>query len=126
MKITSKDAFQSWVADLTKGKAKAAKVLVGMGTCGLAAGAGEVYTSLEQEVKSRKLNITLSKVGCVGACHSEPSIEFAYPDGSSILLGPVKPEDVSSVLDLHESNKLDGSRFVLQNDYINAFDKGGN
>jgi (2Fe-2S) ferredoxin len=62
----------------------------------------------------------------VGACHSEPSIEFAYPDGTSILLGPVTPEDVSSVLDLHESNKLDGSRFVLQNDYINAFDKGGN
>ncbi|MBW1823684.1 MAG: (2Fe-2S) ferredoxin domain-containing protein, partial [Deltaproteobacteria bacterium] len=43
-----------------------AKIMVGMATCGLAAGAGEVGLALVKEVKKRKIDVVVSKTGCIG------------------------------------------------------------
>ncbi len=51
-------------------------ITIGMGTCGLAAGAGETLTAVEAELKRRNLQARISQVGCVGMCSYEPMIEI--------------------------------------------------
>lgn len=51
------------------------KIIVGMGTCGLSAGAEEVYNKLAELAKDKKNNFQLSKTGCIGMCYVEPLIE---------------------------------------------------
>jgi NADH-quinone oxidoreductase subunit F len=51
-------------------------VTVGMGTCGLAAGAGESLAAIEAELAGRNLTAVIGRVGCVGMCSHEPMIEL--------------------------------------------------
>ena len=42
-------------------------VMVGMATCGMAAGAGKVMNAIEEELKLRNVsNVSISKTGCIG------------------------------------------------------------
>lgn len=50
------------------------EILVSMGTCGIAAGAEEIYKTLVEEIKERQLNITVKKTGCLGLCFCEPNL----------------------------------------------------
>ena len=75
-------------------------IRVGMSTCGLAAGAGAVYTAIDTYLHRRQLSVTLQPTGCLGACHREPLVEVVV-DGASTLYGPVTPERVSLILDQH-------------------------
>ncbi len=56
-------------------------VTVGMGTCGLAAGAADALPMIEQEVLQRNLKAVITKVGCVGMCSYEPQIELQAKGG---------------------------------------------
>lgn len=53
---------------------------VGMGSCGLASGAGEVWDQLTKTIASKKLNIRVLKVGCIGPCYLEPLLDIQMPD----------------------------------------------
>lgn len=52
------------------------KVVVGLGSCGIAAGARKVYDVLDSEVKNNGLDIDLEITGCVGMCHLEPIVDI--------------------------------------------------
>lgn len=59
------------------------RVLVGMATCGIAAGARPVLTTISDEVAKRNLqNIMVTQTGCIGICQYEPVVEVFTPDGS--------------------------------------------
>lgn len=60
-------------------------IKIGMSTCGLSAGAEEVYKALDDYIKDNNLNINLKKVGCLGFCHSEPIMEIKYNETSKIF-----------------------------------------
>lgn len=65
-------------------------VTVGMGTCGIAAGAMDVYRALEQELQSRNLkDVVLSQTGCIGLCGHEPIVEVTAGDADKISYGRV-------------------------------------
>ena len=51
-------------------------ITVGMGTCGLAAGAQDTLAAIEAELERRGLRATISQVGCVGMCSYEPMMEL--------------------------------------------------
>lgn len=51
------------------------RYVVGSGSCGLAAGADQLYALLEQEIKHKHLEGTLEITGCIGACYLEPIVE---------------------------------------------------
>ena len=52
------------------------KIIVGMATCGMAAGAKSVFSALNEEVRSKKLeNIAVAQAGCIGICQYEPVVE---------------------------------------------------
>lgn len=59
------------------------KVVVGLGSCGIAAGANKVYDKLQDEISQRNLDIQLMKTGCVGMCHLEPIIDI-YDDENNL------------------------------------------
>lgn len=59
------------------------RVVVGMATCGIAAGARPVLNAFTEEVAKRNLdNISVTQTGCVGICQYEPVVEIFTPDGA--------------------------------------------
>jgi NADH:ubiquinone oxidoreductase subunit F (NADH-binding) len=51
-------------------------ITVGMGTCGLAAGAGDTLAAVQEELERRNLSAVIGQVGCVGMCSYEPMLEM--------------------------------------------------
>lgn len=85
----------------TEGEEKI-RIIIGMATCGIASGARETLNAMVEELN--KLNITNASViqsGCMGLCHSEPTVEVVYPDKEPILYGNVTPEKGREIIDKH-------------------------
>jgi NADH-quinone oxidoreductase subunit F len=78
---------------------KVKEVVVGLGSCGIAAGAREVLEALQQGVSERDLDVKVSATGCVGACHREPIIEVRTEDGSRRLYGEMTVKRARAFLD---------------------------
>lgn len=61
------------------------KIVVGMATCGLAAGAQAIYETLQQRVEQRGLNAILTSTGCIGCCQQEPLVDVRLPGAGRVL-----------------------------------------
>jgi len=58
------------------------RVVVGMATCGIAAGARPVLNSFTEEIAKRNLgNVSVTQTGCIGICQYEPVVEVYTPNG---------------------------------------------
>jgi len=77
---------------------KKTKVIVGLGSCGIAAGAGKTYSKIEALINADKLDIDLKKTSCIGMCFREPLVEIVDEKGSYIY-GNV---DESKAIELFE------------------------
>jgi NADP-reducing hydrogenase subunit HndC len=75
------------------------KIMVGMATCGQAAGAQGVWKALVAEVKKRKLDVLVKKTGCIGLCQHEPLVDVIRPGYPRITYDRVTPERVGELLD---------------------------
>jgi NADH-quinone oxidoreductase subunit F/NADP-reducing hydrogenase subunit HndC len=80
-------------------------VTVGMATCGLAAGAKETLTAIEEEVEKRDLDAVISPVGCVGMCSHEPMIELQVPGRARLNYGEATAKNVPEIF----ASYLDGA-----------------
>ena len=81
------------------------RVLVGMATCGIAAGARPVLGALVEEVAKRSLtNVTVTQTGCIGICQYEPVVEVVEPDGKKITYVKMTPEKARRVVSDHLVN----------------------
>lgn len=99
--ITSPRQLDEYSAALkASGKVAKVRILVSMGTCGIASGATPVKEALEREVASGKSGrVSIVAVGCVGLCHSEPTVEVVDTStGRSVIYGDVKPEHAAAIL----------------------------
>ena len=74
-----------------------ARIVVGQGSCGLAAGAGAVYTALESKLTS-EVNATLGITGCVGICYLEPIVDVYDENGKLYRCVQVKPENADLII----------------------------
>ncbi len=79
------------------------RIKVGVGSCGLAAGAEPVFDYLKENIK----DITIEGVGCIGHCYAEPLVEVETDKGS-YFYGNVKPDEalLKDVLDNDGKNRL--------------------
>ncbi len=75
------------------------RVMVGMGTCGLAAGAREVWAALEEELSGAC--VQLSQTGCIGMCEQEPLVDVVVPGEPRVTYGGMTPERVRRVVEEH-------------------------
>ena len=83
-----------------------ARIVVGEGSCGLAAGAGAVYTALENKLTA-DMNATLSITGCVGICYLEPIVDVYDENGKLYRCVQVKPENADAIVEAATTGNYD-------------------
>jgi len=78
------------------------RIVVGMATCGIAAGARLVLNALVDEVANHNLdNVTITQVGCMGECALEPIVEVYDPSGTRSTYCHVKAADAKKIVEQH-------------------------
>lgn len=83
----------------------AIRVLVGMATCGIAAGARPVLTAFVDEVAKRGLtNVTVTQTGCIGICQFEPVVEVEVPGQDKVTYVKMTAEKAVRVVNDHIVN----------------------
>ena len=98
-----KDKMQSKVA-LREGTGEK-RVVVGMATCGIAAGARPVLNAFVEEVNKRNLgDVMVTQTGCIGMCQFEPIVEVLVPGKDKVTYGKVTPDKVAKIVVDHLVN----------------------
>jgi len=82
------------------------KILVGMATCGQAAGAYEVWQVLQREVKKKKLDVVVKKTGCIGMCQHEPLVDVLKPGYPRITYNRVEPANAGEIVNSLATGKF--------------------
>jgi NADH-quinone oxidoreductase subunit F len=79
------------------------KVKVHFGTCGISAGATDVWRRLQEEIGARGLEdrVALLKAGCIGMCSMEPNVTVISPSGEAVTYKEVTPEGASRIVEEH-------------------------
>lgn len=82
------------------------RVVVGMATCGIAAGARPVLKAFLEEVAKRELqNVTITQTGCIGVCRLEPIAEVYVPGEEKVTYVRLTPEMVPRIVTEHVVNR---------------------
>jgi len=77
------------------------KIRIGLGSCGIAAGALKVKECVETEIQQRGLEIEVQCTGCIGVCHAEPLLDVIDEQERVFTYGYVTPEKVRQIFDEH-------------------------
>ncbi len=86
-------------------KDEAVRVVVGMATCGIAAGARPVLATFMEEIDRRSLrHVTVTQTGCVGVCRLEPMVDVITPDGKKTTYVKVNADKVRMIVADHIVN----------------------
>ncbi|HKL07447.1 MAG TPA: NADH-quinone oxidoreductase subunit NuoF [Bacteroidales bacterium] len=100
---------------------KQTKVLVGLASCGISAGANKVYNKLIALKQADKLDIEIKKTGCIGMCYREPLIEV-IDEGGSYLYGEINEEKAVEVFDKHLKQGEPVKDYVVKSDLFELKD----
>lgn len=79
---------------------KLPRIAVGMGTCGIKAGAGKILDEIEA-VLGADSSVVVTYVGCIGLCSHEPVVEVAMPGQPVVTYGRMTPDKVNVVVREH-------------------------
>ena len=89
----------------TEEKSDTTRVVIGMATCGIAAGARPVMLAFMDEIQKRQLShVTVSQTGCVGMCRLEPMVDIIVPGKEKVTYVHVKPDMVPRIVAEHIVN----------------------
>lgn len=78
------------------------RIVVGMATCGIAAGARPVFNELVEQVQARNLkNVKVSRTGCLGMCKLEPIVEVYVPNEPKVTYIKVDAEKAKKIIAQH-------------------------
>ena len=81
---------------------KDVQIIVGMGTCGIAAEAKKTFDVLVDELdKAGMPNVAIRQTGCMGLCHSEPTVEVVVPGMPTVVYGNVDAETARKIVKRH-------------------------
>lgn len=97
------------------------QVIVGLGSCGIAAGANKVYAKIEALKKAENLDFELKKTSCVGMCYREPLVEI-IDDSGSYLYGEIDDERAIEIIDKHVNQGDPINEYVVQTDLFRTED----
>lgn len=116
MKIEElKDLKEKMQSSVNPDKLNDIRIIVGMATCGLAAGAEPVYKTLNKEVKNNSLtNVKVVKVGCIGMCRLEPIVEVLVPNKPKVTYVKVTSEAASKIIKEHIVGGNVVAEYVIQ------------
>lgn len=77
------------------------QITVGMGTCGIAAGARETMQAVLDELEKRDIDARVATVGCIGMCSKEPLVDIEPAGSPRITYGNVHPDMVARLIEEH-------------------------
>ncbi len=90
------------------------RVVVGMATCGIAAGARPVLEAFQEEVKKRNLtNVTVVQTGCIGVCRMEPIAEVYLPGEEKVTYVKMTPYMVPKIVSEHLVNHRAVTQYTI-------------
>ena len=91
------DAQQGLKARLDTGTT----IIVGTGTCGVAAGARDTLRAIEDELARYQIEAHVTTVGCIGICIKEPLVDIQLPGQPRVTYANVKPHMVPRLIEEH-------------------------
>lgn len=97
-----RETFQKEIS--ARNSAGKPKIIIGMGTCGIAAGAREILHTVLEEIERRKLDVVVTQTGCIGMCEKEPLLDVQLPGKERITYGNLKKDDVKRIIVEHVIN----------------------
>ena len=98
------EAEQEWSQLVNSSKAW---IRIGSSMCGQAAGAFGTSVAISTQTSSRKLDVNIDQVGCIGLCYLEPIVDVLRPGSSSrVFFGNVSSESIDGILQYIETGKL--------------------
>lgn len=104
-------------------KRATSKVVIGMGECGIKAGAREVLSAAMDEIE--KLNIkdvSVELMGCIGLCRIEPIVEVIREGEEKVIYSMVNPEKVRRIIDEHIKSGIVVPEYMLSEDDRKSLD----
>lgn len=102
--------------DLRVGNENKTRVVVGMGTCGIAAGARTVMMAILDELKKRNVeDVIVTETGCAGLCQYEPQVDVIRPGEPKVTYVNVKPENAREIVVKHLINNQVVTELVVPN-----------
>ncbi|MFT5872874.1 MAG: NADP-reducing hydrogenase subunit HndB [Clostridium sp.] len=105
---------------------KSTRIVVGMATCGIAAGADEVYEAIVDEVNKLGLSksVVVAKTGCIGVCRLEPIVEIIRPGEEKVTYVKMSPYKARRVVASHVlvgSVRNEYTMHVIQGKILNDY-----
>lgn len=97
------------------------EIIIGMGTCGIAAGARKILQAVLKETDKRNLKVTISQTGCIGMCEKEPLLDVKLPGKERITYGNLEEKDVKRIIVEHVIN---GN--IVEDLAVARLEEGGN
>ncbi len=98
-----------------RGERKGKRVVVGMATCGIAAGARPVLNALVEEVSKRNLlDVEIAQTGCIGVCRLEPIVEVYDENNEKVTYVHVTPEMAKKIIVDHIVNGQVVAEYLIQ------------
>jgi NADP-reducing hydrogenase subunit HndB len=77
------------------------RIIVGMATCGIAAGAEETRAAIVAELEKRDIDAQVSTVGCIGICSKEPLVDIERAGHPRVTYSNVRPDMVPRLIEEH-------------------------
>ncbi|MFT9496211.1 (2Fe-2S) ferredoxin domain-containing protein [Anaerosolibacter sp.] len=97
------------------------EVLIGMATCGISSGARETLNAFVNTLSSEDMdNVKVVPVGCIGYCHSEPTVQVNIPGQKPVLYGNVKENKVRDIIEKHIKGGKPIESLILHVDFERA------
>lgn len=91
------------------------KIIVGLGSCGIAAGAGKVYDKIQSIMEVEHLDVELKQTSCIGMCYREPLVEV-IDDSGRYLYGDIDEKKIVDLIDKHIMNDEPIKELVVESD----------
>ncbi len=98
------------------------KVIVGLGSCGIAAGANKVFEKIKALKEADNLKFELKKTSCIGMCYREPLVEIV-DDNGSYLYGNINEKKAVELIEKHILENEPIKSYVVQTDLFETPDK---
>lgn len=92
---------QSLQIDAKRQTQTGVSISVGMGTCGIAAGARETMNALQSELARLQIDARIAPVGCIGVCAKEPLVDIQVAGKSRVLYANIMADMVPRLLEQH-------------------------
>jgi NADH-quinone oxidoreductase subunit F len=94
-------------------------VTVGLGSCGIAAGAGKTYAKIRAFKETENLDFDLKKTSCIGMCYREPLVEINDETGRYIY-GDIDEERAVEIIEKHVNQHDPIREYIIQSDLFDA------